>query len=243
MSPHLTLATATRVLHQLRHDHRTIGLVIALPCVVLGLIAWIFDGTPVLDTLGPVYVGMFPVVVMFLVTSVASLRERTSGTLERLMSLPLGKGDFVTGYALAFGLLAVVQALVLVAFTVGVCGMDVAGELWLLIVCAVLSALLGSALGLGASALARTEFQAVQLMPATLFPQLVLCGLVLPRAQLPEVLEAISRVLPLTYVVDALAGVAAGTPASELGSEILLVAGFIVLAVVGGSLTLRRRTP
>ncbi|NLF05703.1 MAG: ABC transporter permease, partial [Actinomycetales bacterium] len=128
-------------------------------------------------------------------------------------------------------------------FTVGVCGMDVAGELWLLVVCAVLSALLGSALGLAASALARTEFQAVQLMPATLFPQLILCGLVMPRAQMPEVLEAISRVFPLTYVVDALNGVARGTAASDLTGELLLVAGFIVLAVVGGSLTLRRRTP
>jgi len=243
MTPRLTFATASRVLTQLRHDHRTIALIIVLPCVVLGLIAWLFDGTPVLDQLGPVYVGIFPVVVMFLVTSVATLRERTSGTLERLMSLPLGKGDFVTGYALAFGLLAVVQALVLVAFTVLVCGMDVAGEEWVLVLCAVLAALLGSALGLAASALARTEFQAVQLMPATLFPQLILCGLVMPREQMPEVLEVLSRVFPLTYVVDALRGVATGAQLADIAPEILLVAGFILLAVTAGSLTLRRRTP
>jgi len=243
MTPRLTFATASRVLTQLRHDHRTIALIIVLPCVVLGLIAWIFDGTPVLDQLGPVYVGIFPVIVMFLVTSVATLRERTSGTLERLMSLPLGKGDFVTGYALAFGLLAVVQAAVLVAFTVWVCGMDVAGDAWVLVLCAVLAALLGSALGLAASALARTEFQAVQLMPAALFPQLIVCGLVMPRAQMPQVLEAVSRVFPLTYVVDALTGVARGAAPGDISSELLLVAGFIVLAVVGGSLTLRRRTP
>ncbi len=243
MTPRLTFATASRVLTQLRHDHRTIALIIVLPCVVLGLIAWLFDGTPVLDQFGPVYVGIFPVVVMFLVTSVATLRERTSGTLERLMSLPLGKGDFVTGYALAFGLLAVVQALVLVAFTVLVCGMDVAGELWVLVLCAVLAALLGSALGLAASALARTEFQAVQLMPAMLFPQLILCGLVMPREQMPEVLEALSRVFPLTYVVDALRGVATGAQPADVAPEILLVAGFILLAITAGSLTLRRRTP
>ena len=243
MTPRLTLATASRVLTQLRHDHRTIALIIVLPCVVLGLIAWLFDGTPVLNQFGPVYVGIFPVVVMFLVTSVATLRERTSGTLERLMSLPLGKGDFVVGYALAFGLLAIVQALVLVAFTVWVCGMDVAGELWVLVLCAVLSAILGSALGLAASALARTEFQAVQLMPATLFPQLILCGLAMPRAQMPEVLEALSRVFPLTYVVDALGGVARGLAFTDIASEVGLVALFIVAAVLGGSLTLRRRTP
>ncbi len=242
MNLRLTLATASRVFTQLRHDHRSLALIIVLPCVVLGLIAWLFDGTPVLNQFGPVYVGIFPVVVMFLVTSVATLRERTSGTLERLMSLPLGKGDFVTGYAIAFGLVGVVQALVLVAFTVWVCGMEVAGELWVLVLCAVLAALLGSALGLAASALARTEFQAVQLMPATLFPQLIVCGLVMPRAQMPEVLEAISRVFPLTYVVDALAGVALGLPFADLVPEVLLLAGFIIAAVVGGSLTLRRRT-
>ena len=243
MTPRLTFATASRVLTQLRHDHRTIALVIVLPCVVLGLIAWLFAGTPVLDQVGPVYVGIFPVVVMFLVTSVATLRERSSGTLERLMSLPLGRGDFVTGYALAFGLLAIVQAVVVVAFTVLVCGMDVAGELWLLVLCAVLAAVLGSAMGLAASALARTEFQAVQLMPAILFPQLILCGLVMPRDQMPEVLEALSRVFPLTYVVEALDGVARGAAPGELTGALLLVGGFIVAAVVGGSLTLRRRTP
>lgn len=243
MSPRLTLATTSRVLTQLRHDPRTIALVMILPCVILGLLAWLFAGTPVLDQVGPVYVGIFPVVVMFLVTSVATLRERTSGTLERLMTLPLGRGDFVAGYALAFGLLAVAQAVVVVAFTVLVCGMTVAGEVWVLVLCAVLAAVLGSAMGLAASAFARTEFQAVQLMPATLFPQLLLCGIVVPREQMPEVLEAVSRVFPLTYVVDALAGVAAGVPAGDVAGEIVLVTGFILLAVVGGSLTLRRRTP
>ena len=243
MNMRLTFATTSRVLTQLRHDRRSLTLIVVLPCIVLGLIAWLFDGTPVLDTVGPVYVGVFPVVVMFLVTSVATLRERTSGTLERLMSLPLGKGDFVTGYAIAFGLVGIGQALVLVAFTVWVCGMNVAGDLWILVLCAVLAAMLGSALGLAASALARTEFQAVQLMPATLFPQLIVCGLVMPRAQMPEVLEAISRVLPLTYVVDALAGVARGRAFADIASEVALVAAFILAAVVGGSLTLRRRTP
>src|SRR5690606_19053411 len=150
--------------------------------------AWMFEQV-VIDTVGPLLVALFPVVVMFLVTSVAMLRERVSGTLERLMSMPLGKGDLVVGYAVAFGTLAVFQALVLTGFAVWVCGMEVAGPLWALVVVAVLDAVLGTTLGLAASAVARTEFQAVQMMPAVMFPQIVLGGVVLPRDQMPAVLE------------------------------------------------------
>ncbi|MBO9570532.1 MAG: ABC transporter permease, partial [Cellulomonas iranensis] len=172
MSAARTLATARRVLAQLRHDHRTVALVLVMPCVLLGLVAWMFDGTDVLDQFGPVLVGFFPLLVMFLVTSVATLRERTSGTLERLMTMPLGRADLVLGYAFAFAVLATVQALVVVAFAMGVCGMHVDGPVGLMVGVAVLNAVLGSALGLAASALARTEFQAVQLMPAVILPQL-----------------------------------------------------------------------
>src|SRR5690606_7819498 len=165
MSPHLTLATAARVLRQIRNDPRTIGILVLLPCLLIGLIAWMFDGTPVLDQFGPLLVGLFPLIVMFLVTSVATFRERQSGTLERLMTTPVGRGDFVVGYALAFGLIAMVQALVLAAFAVWVCGMQVAGDLSVVVVVAVLDAILGASLGLAASAVARSEFQAVQMMP------------------------------------------------------------------------------
>lgn len=243
MSARLTLATTVRVLSQLRHDHRTLAIMLALPCVLLWLVAWIFEGTPVLDRFGPVLLGLFPMIVMFLVTSVATLRERTTGTLERLMTTPIGRGDVVAGYALAFGLAAVVQALVLTGVAVGLLGMEVAGPLWLLGLVAVLDAVLGSTLGLAASALARTEFQAVQLMPAIVFPQLVTCGLLLPRDQMPAVLEAVSRVLPLTYGVDALQVLAAGGGLTEVRGDVLVLVGFILAAVLVGATTLRRRTP
>lgn len=243
MSARLLLATTARVLGQVRHDHRTLALLVLLPCVLIGLIAWMFDGTPVLDRFGPVLLGLFPMVVMFLVTSVTMLRERLGGTLERLMTTPVGKGDLVGGYALAFGLLATVQALVLVAFAVGVCGMDVAGPLPLLVVVGVLDAVLGTALGLAASALARTEFQAVQLMPAVLFPQVILCGVVMPREQLPGVLEAISTVLPLTYAVEAMQTLARGTELGTVGRDVAVLAAFILAAVAVASATLPRRTP
>ncbi|WP_149204019.1 ABC transporter permease [Actinotalea subterranea] len=243
MNPTSTLATAGRVLRQIRNDPRTIGILIALPCVLVGLVAWMFDGTPVLDQFGPLLVGLFPLIVMFLVTSVATLRERQSGTLERLMTTPVGKADVVVGYALAFGAIAVLQACVLAAFTVWVCGMDVAGELWVVLLVAVLDAVLGTALGLAASAVARTEFQAVQLMPVIIFPQLITCGLLMPRDAMPAALEAVSRVLPLTYGMEALQDLAAGAGFAEVRGAIGVVVLFIVGALVLGATTLRRRTP
>src|SRR4029079_16210174 len=95
MNPRLTLATAGRVLQHVRADHRTLALLIVVPCVLIGLLAWIYDGTPVFDRIGAPLLGVFPFVIMFLVTSVTTLRERSSGTLERLLSTPLGKGDFL----------------------------------------------------------------------------------------------------------------------------------------------------
>ncbi|GAA1975680.1 ABC transporter permease [Isoptericola halotolerans] len=238
----MMLTTTGRVLAQLRGDHRTVALILALPCLLLGLIAWMFEGTPVLDQFGPLLVGIFPLVVMFLVTSVATLRERQSGTLERLMTTPVRKGDLVGGYALAFGVLALLQAFVVVGFAVLI-GMDVAGPLWLVILVALLNAVLGSCLGLAASALARTEFQAVQTMPAVIFPQLIVCGLLMPRDQMPQVLEWISRAFPLTYAVDAMQQLAAGGGWSDVAGAIGVTVAFIAAAIALGVVTLRRRTP
>jgi len=244
MNPRLTLATARRVLLQLRADHRTLVLMIAVPCVLLGLLAWIFNGTPVFDSVGAPFLGVFPFVVMFVITSVATLRERSSGTLERLLSTPLGKGDFLGGYALAFGALAVVQALVATGFAIWVCGLDVAGPRWLLVVVAVTDAVLGTSTGLFVSAFARTEFQAVQFMPAFVLPQFLLCGLLLPRDALPRALELVSDVLPLSYAVDAMRTLTTQVDAAgDVGRDVAIVAFFVVAAIAAGSLTLRRRTP
>ena len=244
MSARLTLATARRVLLQVRGDHRTLAMLIAVPCVLIGLLAWIFNGTPVFDKIGAPLLGVFPFVVMFLITSVATLRERSSGTLERLLSTPLGKGDFLGGYALAFGFLAVVQALVATGFAIWVAGLDVAGPGWLLVVVAVVDAVLGTATGLFVSAFARTEFQAVQFMPAFVLPQFLLCGLLVPRDRLPDALELLSGVLPLSYAVDAMRTLTTQVDAAgDVGRDVAIVAAFALGAIALGSLTLRRRTP
>lgn len=244
MNPMLTLSTAGRVLAQIRHDPRTIALLVVVPSLLIGLVAWIFTDTPVFATIGPAMLALFPFIVMFLVTSIATLRERRTGTLERLLSMPLGKGDFILGYALAFGLLAVLQTGVAVSFAVWVCGLEIEGSIWLLFAVAVCDALLGTSLGLLASAFARTEFQVVQFMPLLVFPQILLGGIFLPRSQLPEVLEAIGDWLPLSFAIDALTAVATGSEDDAyVWGKILAIGAWIVGAIVLGSVTLRRRTP
>lgn len=239
-----TFSTAGRVLTQIRHDERTIGLLLVVPSLLIGLVAWIFVDTDVFQTIGPAMIALFPFIVMFLVTSIATLRERRSGTLERLFSMPLGKGDFILGYALAFGFLAIFQTAIAVSFAVFVCGLEIEGSIWLLFAVTVADALLGTALGLLASAFARTEFQVVQFMPLLVFPQVLLCGIFIPRDQLPEVLEAISDWLPLSYAIDALTAVANDSEdAAWIWARILAIGAWIVGSIVVGSVTLRRRTP
>lgn len=238
-----TFATAGRVLNQIRHDPRTIVLLLVVPALLIGLVAWIFTDTPVFATIGPAILALFPFIVMFLVTSITTLRERRTGTLERLLSMPLGRGDFILGYTIAFGLLAVVQALIASAYAIWVCGLDVKGDPWLLVAVAVTDAVLGSTLGLFASAFARTEFQVVQFMPALVFPQILLGGIFFPRDQLPAGLKEISDWLPLSHAVDALNAVATNShDAAYIGGELLIIGAFALGAVVLGALTLQRRT-
>jgi ABC-2 type transport system permease protein len=244
MNARRTLATAGRILTQIRHDPRTIVLLLIVPSLLVGLVAWIFSNTPVFDVIGPAILALFPFIVMFLVTSITTLRERRTGTLERLLSMPLGKGDLILGYALAFGLLAVLQSAIAVGFAVWVCGLSIAGSIWLLLAVADADAVLGTTLGLLASAFANTEFQVVQFMPALVFPQILLGGIFLPRDQLPDVLRQISDWLPLSHAINALQAVAADSEgAAYIGGELLIILAWIVGAVVLGSITLRRRTP
>jgi ABC-2 type transport system permease protein len=250
LSPQLTAATAGRVLRQLRHDHRTIAMMLVLPSALLGLLYLLWKDVPTLpgqpgifDRVGLTLLGIFPFVVMFLVTSIAMLRERTSGTLERLLTTPLARLDLLLGYGLAFGIAAALQAVVTVTVATTVYGLDVAGSVWLVVLIAVVDAVLGVALGLLASAFARSEFQAVQFMPVIVLPQFFLCGLLVPREQMAGWLQAISDVLPLTYAVDALQEIGPSPQATgTMWLDVSIVAGAALLALALAAATLRRRT-
>jgi ABC-2 type transport system permease protein len=245
MTPRILLAVTVRVLTQLRRDRRTAAMLLVLPCVLITLLWWMFRDMPgsLFDRFGPGLLAIFPFIVMFLVTSVTTLRERSSGTLERLLAMPMGKFDFLGGYALAFGLVATVQAALAVTLSAGPLGLTVAGPVWLLGLVAVADAVLGTALGLFVSAFAQTEFQAVQFMPLFVIPQILLCGLFVPRPVLPDVLHAISDVLPLSYATDAMQGLVSSTSTGDVWRDLAIVMGFALAALAGGAATLRRRTP
>jgi ABC-2 type transport system permease protein len=245
VSARATAATAERVVRQLRGDQRTVALLVVVPCLLVFLVDQLFAARPeVFQRAGVPLLGLFPLVSMFLVTSITMLRERTTGTLERLLTLPLAKLDILLGYGIAFALVAAVQATVVSLVGFGLLDLRVQSSELLVVGLAIANAVLGMALGLFLSAFARTEFQAVQFMPAFILPQILLCGLIVPREQMAEWLEGISAALPFTYAYDALDRAASG---SELGGRFWLDVGVVVgvtlLALVLGAATLRRRTP
>jgi ABC-2 type transport system permease protein len=243
MNPRILLSTTTRVLRQLGHDKRTLALILVVPAVLLTLVYYVFTQPFVFDNIGLIMLGIFPFVLMFLITSISMLRERTSGTLERLLTTPMGKVDLLFGYALAFGLVAAVQAAILTSIGYWAFDLTIAGSVWLVVLVAVADGILGMALGLLCSAFARTEFQAVQFMPAVVFPQLFLCGLFVPRAAMSSVLHAISNVLPMTYAVDALQEIGRNaTPTGTMWRDFGIVVGAAVVALALAAATLRRRT-
>ncbi len=239
-----TGATTKRILFQLLHDPRSIALMLAAPVLLMSLLYWVFsDNQTMFDRIAPALLGVFPFVIMFLITSVTTLRERTGGTMERLMATPMAKVDIIGGYATAFTLFGILQSIITSTFAIYVLGMNVPGAQWFVVLVAAIDTILGVALGLFVSAFARTEFQAVQFMPIFILPQVLICGLFIPLNSLPDLLEKIAYCLPLTYAVDALNLVTKHTNIIyEMWRDVWVVSGFIVIALLLASLTLRRRT-
>jgi ABC-2 type transport system permease protein len=243
MSRAATIATAHRVGRQLRRDRRTIAMVLVAPPGILTLLDWVFSEQPAtMARIGPALVGLFPLITMFVVTSIAMLRERTTGTLERLMTLPIGRLDLLVGYALAFAAIAAVQAVVTSVVAFGLLDIETAGPVVGVVALAVVNAVLGTAIGLFLSAFATSEFQAVQFLPVVVLPQLLLIGIFLPRDRLPGALHAVSNALPFTYAFEALDRVAGDRIDGRFWLDLTVTVGCIALALVLGATTLRRRT-
>lgn len=245
MSARTTGATALRVLAQLRRDPRTIALILAVPVVLVFLVDQLFADRPeVFQRVGVPLLGIFPLISMFLVTSITMLRERTSGTLERLLTLPLAKLDLLLGYGIAFAALAAVQATIVSLVGFGLLDLTVVNSELVVVALAIANAVLGMALGLFLSAFARTEFQAVQFMPAFILPQILLCGLIVPRQEMAQWLQWVSAVMPFTYAYDALARAASDpTLGARFLADVVVVTSATLLALALGAATLRRRTP
>jgi len=244
MGIRMTVATTKRILTQLLHDKRTLTIVLVVPVVVLTLLHYLFDARePLVSRVELIMLVVFPIILMFLLTSIAMVRERISGTLERLLTTPISKGSILFGYAFAFGVLASVQVVVATFFTLWVLDMQVQGPVWLVLITGIIGAQLGVAFGLLASAISMSEFQAVQLFPALIIPQLMLCGLFGPREEMASALHAISDFLPITYAVEALTELLAHPDATNhFWVSLAVVAACVVALLMIAAATLRRRT-
>jgi ABC-2 type transport system permease protein len=243
MSIRKTFATAQRVLSQLRHDPRTIALVLLVPILLMTILKYVFQDTPrIFDSIAPMILGIFPLMMMFLITSIATLRERTSGTLDRLMTEPMSKFDLVFGYALAFSLFALVQGCLASFVMLKLLGVTVMGGTLPILIAAVFSAFLGIALGLLVSAFATSEFQAVELVMPIIFPQILVCGLFVARDHMAKVLQWLSDIFPITYSVDAMMQVTLHSQwTATLSRDLIVVLGYAIIALILGSITIRRQ--
>ena len=250
MNATIALSTTGRVLRQLKADPRTIAMILLVPVILMALLYFMFEnqvgppgGPEPFDRIALVLLGVLPFAIMFLITSIAMLRERSSGTVERLLTTPMSKADLLIGYAAAFSTAAMAQAALACVVSFWVLGLQTAGSIGWVLVIAILDAILGVGLGLLCSAFAQTEFQAVQFLPVVVIPQLFLCGLFVPRADLPRWLEVISNVMPLSYAVEALDQVGRySEPTGTMWRDLLVVLLCTIAALALAAASLRRRT-
>jgi ABC-2 type transport system permease protein len=251
LNPQAYLATTTRILRQLAADHRSVAMILVVPSLIITLMYFMFQNAPhppgapsPFNNACLIMLGVFPLIVMFLITSITMQRERVSGTLERILTTPLRRLDLLAAYGTAFSIAAAAQATLACVVSFWFLGLDTAGSPILVFVIAIINAVLGVGLGLLCSAFARTEFQAVQFMPLVIAPQLLLCGIIVPRDMLPDWLQWISNVMPASYALEALQQVGAyAEPTFIALRDIAVVVGFAIVALCLAAATLRRRTP
>ena len=216
------------------------------------------EDTDQLDAFAPALVGFFAYFLVFILTGISFLRERIGGTLERLLATPVRRSEIVMGYSLGFGFFATLQVTVIMAFALGTIhvpaigplpafaiglGIANAGSPLLAFAVALLLALGAVNLGIFLSTFARSEFQILQFIPLVIVPQGLLGGLLWPIESLPELLEPIARVLPLTYAIDGLREVL--VKGSDLGSatlqlDLAVLTGIALLLAVLATATIRR---
>jgi ABC-2 type transport system permease protein len=251
LSPQAYLATTGRILRQLAGDHRSVAMILVVPSLIIVLMYFMLKDTPhppgtpsSFNNACLIMLGVFPLIVMFLITSITMQRERVSGTLERILTTPLRRLDLLAAYGTAFSIAAAAQATLACVVSFWLLDLDTAGSpVWVFAI-AIINAVLGVGLGLLCSAFARTEFQAVQFMPVVIAPQLLLCGIIVPREVLPDWLQWISNALPASYALEALQQVGAHPDLTSTAvRDIAIVIGFAVVALCLAAATLRRRTP
>jgi ABC-2 type transport system permease protein len=242
MSIDRTMAIAQRIVIQIVRDRRSIGLIVVAPVLVMSLVGFSFvDQRPVLDRIAPALIAVFAMFFTFMLTGVSFLRERSQGTLERLLTTPVGRADILVGYLLGFLVFAMLQSIVVLLYTLLALQVDYHGAFWEMIVVLLMVTVVAVNLGIYVSTFARNEFQVVQFIPVVLAPQIFLSGVILPVSQLPGYFQAVSNMLPLTYAVDALRAIMLeGESLAGVGTELAVLAGFAVALLALAALTVRR---
>jgi ABC-2 type transport system permease protein len=236
-----TLTIASRIMNQLIRDRRTIVLLVIVPLVIASIVGVSVPDKSILDYIAPAILAVLILFFGFLLTGISFLRERSQGTLERLMASPVSRPDIVGGYLLGFLLFAVLQTMVLFFYLIYVLNINFYGDLWQILVFEIIIGILAVCLGIFISVFARNEFQMVQFIPLIILPQIFLCGLLWPVSQMPEYLQWIAKFLPLTYGVDGIrALMLQGQNLLDIGKEVGVLAAYAVGLLILASLTLRR---
>jgi ABC-2 type transport system permease protein len=236
-----TLTIARRIINQLVRDRRTIVLLVIVPLVIASLIGVSIPDKSILDYTAPAMLAFLILFFGFILTGISFLRERTQGTLERLMASPVSRLDMVGGYLLGFLLFALLQTLIIFFYMVYVLKVNYYGELWQILVFQVIIGIGAVCLGTFFSVLAKNEFQMMQFIPMIIVPQMFLCGVLWPVDQMPNYLQWIAKFLPLTYGVDGIrALMLQGQNLLDIGKEVSVLAAYAVGLLILAALTLRR---
>ncbi len=241
MIPNQALTIAARIIQQLIRDRRTMALIVVVPLVVMTLIGLSFPESNVLDYIAPALLATLALFFSFLLTGISFLRERSQGTMERLMASPVSRLDIVVGYLFGFFIFALTQTLIILLFTIYVLDVHYYGDLWQIFVFQVVIIAGAVNLGIFISTFARNEFQMVQFIPLIIIPQIFLCGVIWPVEQMPDYLQWLSVILPLTYAVDGLRDIMlAGRSLLDVGLELAVLIGFAIIISALAAITLRR---
>lgn len=232
---------AARIIQQLLRDHRTMAMIVIVPVVIMSLIGLSFPADTVLDFIAPALLTTLSLFFGFLLTGISFLRERSQGTMERLMASPVSHLDIVIGYLFGFFIFALTQTMILLLFTIYVLDVNYLGELWQIVIFQIVVIIGAVNLGIFLSAFARNEFQMVQFIPLIITPQVFLCGVIWPVEQMPDYLQWLSVILPLTYAVDGLRDIMLfGKNLADVWVALAVLVGFAAVMSILAALSLRR---
>jgi ABC-2 type transport system permease protein len=238
-----TFTIAGRVMLQVIRDRRTIALLVIVPLVIASLVGVSTPDKSMLDYTAPAMLATLILFFGFIITGISVLRERSQGTMERLMASPISRMDVVVGYLLGFLLFALLQTLIIFFYMVYVLDINFHGELWQILIFQVLIGIGAVCLGTFFSIFARNEFQIMQFIPLIVLPQIFLCGVLWPISQMPDYLQWIAKFLPLNYGVEGIrAMMLEGQSLLDIGKDIGVLAAYAVGLLFLAAITLRRGT-